>query len=292
MFHLKRSVNVVKTGLKLNDNMPELPEVETVVRTLENLIKGRKIVNVNILHSNIISMDDDKFCEIVINQTFRDFKRRGKYILFELDYVTLVSHLRMEGKYFYQSKEDEIGKHTHVIFDLDNGMQLRYDDVRKFGRMELIELQPDYRVFKKLGPEPFDDVFNLQYIKKYISKSNKNLKIMLLDQSFVAGIGNIYADEICFRSKLLPQTLLSHISDEKWKIIIEETRNVLNEAILNGGSTIRSYTSSLGVNGLFQLKIDVYGRANEKCHRCDEKIVKIKLNQRGTHYCPNCQKLK
>ena len=279
-------------GLKLNDNMPELPEVETVVRTLENLIKDRKIIKVNILYSNIVNMDDQKFIDILTNQSFKNFKRRGKYLLFELDYITLVTHLRMEGKFFYQSSDDVIGKHTHVIFDLDNGMQLRYDDVRKFGRMELMELDTDYKVFKKLGPEPLGNDFNLAYIKNFIKKSNKNLKITLLDQSFTSGIGNIYADEICFRSKLLPMTLVSDISDEKWLLIIESTKQVLEQAILNGGSTIRSYTSSLGVTGLFQLKIDVYGRANQKCHNCDDTIVKIKLNQRGTHYCPSCQKLK
>ena len=167
---------------------------------------------------------------------------------------------------------------------------MRYDDARRFGRTELIEKSEDYRDFHGLGPEPFSDEFNALYAWNKSRTMKRSLKMTLLDQSFVAGIGNIYADEICFRSKLRPETLVSKISKKRWQLIVENSRSVLNEAIAHGGSTIRSYTSSLGVTGLFQLQIDVYGREGEPCHVCGSTIKKVRHGQRGTHFCPVCQR--
>ena len=178
--------------------MPELPEVQTVLDTLALRIKDRAITDIRILYKPIVSCSEKRFKQSLIGQHFRTFKRRGKYLLFEMDDLTLVSHLRMEGKYFILDGDAPIGKHDHVIFDLDDGKQLRYNDVRKFGRMELIEKDGDYENFKDLGPEPFSDSFDREYCKEYLKNKKMPIKSVLLDQSFVAGIGNIYADEILF----------------------------------------------------------------------------------------------
>ena len=176
--------------------MPELPEVQTVLDTLRYQIKDCKITDINVIYKPIVNCDLKEFNKL-IGKHFRDFRRRGKYLLFIMDDVVLVSHLRMEGKYYLMDPEEPLSRHMHVIFSLDNGKQLRYNDVRKFGRMELYPLDYDFNHFKNLGPEPFDDSFNHEYVKQYFSRMKKPLKEVLLDQSFVAGCGNIYADEVC-----------------------------------------------------------------------------------------------
>lgn len=268
--------------------MPELPEVETVLRTLEKQIKDLKIIDINILYKPIINENITKFKKTLIGQHFRKFIRRGKYLLFEMDDIVLVSHLRMEGKYFIKNSNEQIEKHTHVIFKLNNKKDLRYNDVRKFGRFELLEKKDNYDVFKNLGPEPFSNEFSFKYVKNYFNKLKKPLKEVLLDQSFVSGIGNIYADEICFSIKVKPTTLCYKIKDDTIKDLIKNTRIILKKAIKAGGTTIRSYTSSLGVTGRFQLKLNVHTMSN--CKKCGSKIKKIRVGGRGTYYCPKCQK--
>lgn len=268
--------------------MPELPEVETVVRTLEHQIKNRRIEKIDIRYSKIVDYDLDKFCDLLIGQHFRNFKRRGKYLLFEMDDFTLVSHLRMEGKYFIMDDDAPFSKHDHIIFYLDNNKQLRYNDVRKFGRMEIIDKDDDYKVFKDLGPEPFSNDFNVEYCKNKLKNCNKPIKTVLLDQSFVAGVGNIYADEILFKINIHPETKANKLKKKDIENLIEQTRFILNNAIKAGGTTIRSYTSSLGVTGRFQLSLNVH--TMKKCPTCDSDIIKTVVGTRGTYYCKKCQK--
>lgn len=268
--------------------MPELPEVQTVLDTLEKQIKNRKIVKVKVLYKPIVELNDRTFSRRLVGQHFRNFKRRGKYLLFEMDDITLVSHLRMEGKYFILDDKIALNKHDHVIFYLDNGKQLRYNDVRKFGRMELIDKENDYRVFKNLGPEPFSKEFNIKYCKEYLKDKRVPFKTVILDQSFVAGVGNIYADEIIYAMGINPNKLACKLTDDNIKDLISNTRRILKRAIKAGGTTIRSYTSSLGVTGRFQLKLSVH--TMDKCKKCGSKIKKIVVGGRGTYYCPKCQK--
>ena len=267
--------------------MPELPEVQTVLDTLELKIKNKKIDDIKILYKPIVEEKESVFKKKLIGQHFRNFKRRGKYLLFEMDDITLVSHLRMEGKYFILDDKTPLSKHDHVIFYLSDDHQLRYNDVRKFGRMELIE-KGDYKVFKQLGPEPFSSDFNLEYCKSYLKNKKLPIKQVLLDQSFVAGIGNIYADEILFAIKVNPKRSADKLKDEEIKDLIKQTRAILNRAIKAGGTTIRSYTSSLGVTGRFQLKLKVHTKT--QCPKCKGEIKKIVVGGRGTYYCPRCQK--
>lgn len=268
--------------------MPELPEVQTVLDTLKLRIKDSKIKDIKILYKPIIDMPVATFKKKLIGQSFRDFKRRGKYLLFEMDDITLVSHLRMEGKYYIKEHSEPIEKHTHVVFVLNDGYDLRYNDVRKFGRMKLINKDDTYDDFNNLGPEPFSKNFNIKYVKDYLAKSNKPIKEVLLDQSFVAGIGNIYADEICFMMGVLPTRLAKELNDDEIKLLISETRKILKKAIKAGGTTIRSYTSSLGVTGRFQVNLNVHTK--DKCKKCSSPIMKIRVGGRGTYYCPCCQK--
>ncbi|MFV0380192.1 MAG: DNA-formamidopyrimidine glycosylase [Anaerorhabdus sp.] len=270
--------------------MPELPEVETVVRTLEVQIKNEKIKNIEVLWDNIIVGSVSEFKEKLTNQHFREFKRRGKYLVFKLDDIYLISHLRMEGKFFLKEKNDPINKHEHVVFEFYSGKQLRYHDTRKFGKMEIIEGEIDFDNFKNLGPEPWSDKFNLEYCKKELKKRKQPIKQVLLDQSFVAGVGNIYADEICFKIKTHPAKKCYLLSDDVIVNLIKATREILERAISLGGTTIRSYTSSLGVTGRFQLEVCVHQRENECCPVCNSKIIKTKVATRGTYYCPKCQK--
>ena len=273
--------------------MPELPEVETVKESLKCRLVGRKIKNVNILWDNIIAYPSkEEFIKDINDKIIIDIKRRGKFLLFDLDDYYLLSHLRMEGKYFFKNHEDEINKHEHVIFDLDNDEELRYMDTRKFGKMYLIKKEDIDKIgpLKDLGLEPWDDNLNSEYLINKYKNKRLPIKTVLLDQSIIVGIGNIYADEILFLSKINPLKKCNLLNKEECKKIIKYTREVLENAIKMGGSTIRTYSSVDGVHGLFQNELLVHGKDKGACPDCNNKIEKIRIGGRGTYYCPKCQK--
>ena len=271
--------------------MPELPEVETVVRTLEQQINDCIITEVEVVYSPIIAnVSTREFCERLLGQKFEKFDRRGKYLIFELTDEVLVCHLRMEGKFYVESTTGIKDKHTHVLLSLSNGKILMYHDVRKFGRMYLYKRGEDLTVLDSLGLEPWDKELTVDYLKKKTAKLKQPLKQVLLDQHIIAGVGNIYANEICFALKKLPDTDFSKLSNRQLSELIEHTKDILAKAIKQGGTTIRSYTSSLGVSGLFQQDLMVHARENEPCKICGTKIIKTMLKGRGTYYCPRCQK--
>ena len=269
--------------------MPELPEVETVLRTLEHRIKGQRINDVNIYWNNIIIGDPDTFKKQLIGQHFNKFIRRGKYLLFELDDIVLVSHLRMEGKYYIKQHNVDLEKHEHVVFILDD-YDLKYHDTRKFGKMEIIYKQDNYDLFKNLGVEPLSNKLNYDYCKNYLKNSKKVIKAELLNQKFIAGIGNIYADEILFRIKVLPDRMANTLNKQEINDLVYYTKHILEGAIKAGGTTIKSYTSSLGVSGLFQLELKVHTKKGQPCLNCSTIIKKKVVCKRGTYYCENCQK--
>ena len=274
--------------------MPELPEVETVKETLKRLVIGKKIIGVTVNYSNIIEYPNVQlFKKEIINQTINDIKRRGKWLLFDLDNYYLLSHLRMEGRYFYKNKNDEHLKHEHVIFNFSDETELRYLDSRKFGKMHLLEKKDAYnqKPLNELGLEPWDDNLTISYLKEKYKNKKLPIKTVILDQSIIVGIGNIYADEILFLSNINPLKKASLLNDAELLNIIKYTKEILEKAILNGGTTIRSYESSEGVHGKFQQNLLVHNRENKDCPNCKNKIIKIKVGGRGTYYCPNCQKL-
>ncbi len=272
--------------------MPELPEVETVRNVLKKKLIGKRINRVEVLYKNIIETDYNDFIKNIINESFIDIKRQGKYLIFELDHYYLVSHLRMEGKYFIKPLNDKIEKHEHVIFYFDD-FTLRYHDTRKFGRMDLVDKDKLYTdtSLSHLGIDANSSDLTIEYLKDKLNK-NKPIKTLLLDQDIIAGIGNIYADEILFASKIHPETHGNKLKKEDIENIIINSKKILDKAIVEGGTTIRSYTSSLGVTGNYQNYLSVHQREGEECPICKSKIIKTVVGGRGTYYCPKCQRLK
>jgi len=269
--------------------MPELPEVETVKNTLKKQVLNKKIKLAKIYWDNIIAFPEvEEFKEKIKNQQINDILRRGKWLMFKLDDYFLLSHLRMEGKYFIRKKGDEKNKHEHIFLTFTDNTELRYHDTRKFGKMYLIEKQKVYDVkpLNELGLEPWDNKLTEKYLKNKLTK--KPIKTELLDQSVITGIGNIYADEILFLSKINPETPANTLTNKNLKDIIKYTKEVLEKAINLGGTTIKSYTSAEGVHGMFQTELLVHTK--KTCPKCNTKIEKIKVGGRGTYYCPKCQK--
>lgn len=280
--------------------MPELPEVDVVAQGLNKTVKNLTIKKIQVFWSNMINTDQtiNNWIDTLIGETIETVRRRGKYILFELTNWLLISHLRMEGKYFYFTQgEVDSGmatkaKHTHVIFHFIDGSQLHYHDVRKFGRFECIEKQAEKQFFedKHLGPEPLSKTFTLENFSDALRKSNQKIKPYLLSQKPVAGLGNIYVDEALFQGKIHPSRLAHRLTKTETAHLYEAIRDILRRAVVAGGSTIRTYKNTLGETGTFQTQLQVYGKQGEPCPRCQTPINKIQLGQRGTHFCPQCQK--
>lgn len=273
--------------------MPELPEVETVKETLKLKLIGKKIKDVKVYYDDIIAYPEVKeFSKQIKNLPIKDIKRRGKWLMFDLDKYYLLSHLRMEGKYFFKNKEDKLDNHEHVVFTLDDDEELRYRDTRKFGKMYLIKKEDINSIgpIKDLGLEPWDNNLNINYLKDKYKNKRLPIKTVLLDQSIIVGIGNIYADEILFLSKLNPLIKCCDLKDNDLNNIIKYTKKVLEKAIKLGGTTIRTYTSVDGVHGRFQNELLIHGKDKDVCPNCGQPIEKIRVGGRGTYYCINCQK--
>ena len=272
--------------------MPEIAEVETVRNTLKRMILGKKIVNVKVYYEKMIDNDIDYFCDNLKGEHINDILRRGKWLIFELDNFYLLSHLRMEGKYFVKDKDEIKDKHEHVIFTFSDNVTLRYHDTRKFGRMKLVSKDKITEVeeLNKQGIEPLDKKLNKEYVYDKIHAKNIAIKTVLLDQTIISGLGNIYADEVLFAAGINPLRKASSISKKEVDKIVVACNKIIMEAIKCGGTTIRSYTSSLGVTGRFQQYLMVHKRENEKCYKCGSIIKKVKVNGRSTYFCPKCQK--
>jgi DNA-(apurinic or apyrimidinic site) lyase (EC 4.2.99.18)/Formamidopyrimidine-DNA glycosylase (EC 3.2.2.23) len=276
--------------------MPELPEVETVRRTLEQRVIGKRIAAVEVRWPKMVKKPQDAslFSQLMAGQQIHSVRRRGKYLLFILDDWTLLSHLRMEGKYGVYQKGDPVEAHTHIIFSFDDGTELRYRDVRKFGTLHLLRRGEEEAgpPLSELGPEPFSPEFNGVYLLQKLKNTSRSIKAALLDQRIVAGLGNIYVDEALFRAGIHPARPACSLSREEAEILQREIVATLAEAVEMGGSTVRSYVNAGGTIGLFQLELNVYAREGEPCKRCGTPIEKIRVAGRGTHFCPNCQKKK
>lgn len=273
--------------------MPEKPEVITVANNLKKLIVGKKIIDCNIYWDNIISFPvSDEFRKQIIGQKIEAINTRGKWIIISLSSDALLVHLRMEGKFMFRKKGDTIGKHEHVEFVLDDDISFRFHDVRKFGKMYLINKDEvnDVKPLNELGYEYYDDELTKEYLYEVFQNKRLPIKTVLLDQSIIAGIGNIYDDEILFMSEINPLRKACDITIDECEKIINNTKIVLEKAIKLGGTTIKSFTSSEGVHGLFQNELLVHGKVGEKCSKCSNDIIKIKVGGRGTYYCEKCQK--
>ena len=270
--------------------MPELPEVETVKEVLKKELLNQKILDVIVNYPKMIEqISVEDFIKNLKNQVIIDIKRRGKWLLFELNDYFLLSHLRMEGKYYIKNFDDEVTRHQHVIFKFKD-FELRYNDTRKFGRMYLLDKNNIYNTkpLNELGYEPWDENLTESYLKKKFSKKNISIKTALLDQTIISGIGNIYDDEILFLSHIHPKTKSNALSKRQLRTIIDMTRLVLQKAIEQGGTTIRSFEASEGVHGRFQHELSIHGK--NECPICHNPVMKEFIGGRGTYYCKHCQK--
>jgi len=274
--------------------MPELPEVETVRRTLNALIKGKQIEHVTVRLARIIQRPDDiqAFAHMLAGHSIIEVQRRGKFLRLILDGLVLVSHLRMEGRYGLYSSKDPLDKHTHVVFHFTDGSELRYNDVRQFGTMHLFQQGEDLllKPLNKLGQEPLDPSFTLDRFKEIVAGKNTKIKSLLLNQEYVVGIGNIYVDESLHQAGIHPEDSAKSLSAEQLDKLYHAIVDTLTEAVNAGGSSIKSYVNGQGESGTYQQQLLIYGRKDEPCSSCGTIIEKTVVGGRGTHFCPNCQR--
>ncbi len=270
--------------------MPELPEVETVARSLingqadEEGILHRQIVKAEVDWAKSVAIPSAKiFKKQIINQKVVGVGRRAKYIHIQLSQDALLVHLRMSGDLLLGRKNKNLGKYSRLRIYFENGQILSFNDARKFGRVWLVN--DPQEIFAKLGPEPLGDELSPSDFFNNVQKRKRQLKPLLLDQSFIAGIGNIYADEALFRAKLHPLSSAHGLTRRQSNKLLSSIRYVLNEGIRRNGASI----DWVYRGGEFQNDFKVYQRTGEKCLRCGEEIERIVVGQRGTHFCPNCQ---
>lgn len=271
--------------------MPELPEVETIVRALRDggrgadSVLGKRIINADVFWDRSIqSPSAGKFIQQIKDNDIEDISRRGKYIQIRLSKSYLFFHLRMSGDIVIEEGRTPIHKHVRVKLDLDDGRKISFYNPRKFGRVWLVD--DPHKVIGKLGIEPFDSSLNKQTLHKMLGSKKRQLKPLLMDQSFIAGLGNIYTDEALHMSKLHPLTISDQVSLKKSGDLLNSIREVLKTGIKNNGASF----DWMYKGGEFQNQFRVFHRKNKDCPVCSTKIVKMVVGQRGTHICPKCQK--
>ena len=289
--------------------MPELPEVEVVKRSLANKLQNLIIKKVKIKDDRLrYSVEKNKIRKI-IGLRIKKIERRSKFLLFFLNKnIVMLSHFGMTGKFFYINKKNikfktsfyyninntKDKKHDHVVFFFDKGRKLIYNDVRKFGFIKFLEKKnyKDNFHLRNLGPEPLGKKFKKSYFMKNIKGKNRMIKDLLMDQQFVSGIGNIYANEILFSSRVKPTRKVNNLKEFEIKNIIKFSKKILKNSIKLGGSSIKDFYSSNGKKGSFQQYFGVYGKKGESCSNssCNYKIAKSIISNRATFFCSNCQK--
>ena len=273
--------------------MPELPEVETVVRDLRPHLVGRRLASVRRgSRQSLRKPWRSSWNAEIAGRLVQSVSRRGKWIFIELDSrAVLVVHLGMTGQLTLVSCADPIADHTHLIFTLKDGpVELRFRDIRRFGSAVLFPSPSDVEVFfvqAKLGPEPFD--LPVQYWREQLHGSKRCIKAVLLDQTVAAGVGNIYADESLFAARLHPSRRACDLSDAECDRLRKSVASVLRRAIERRGSSIRNYVGGSGLQGKYQNEFRAYGRTGEACPRCGHAIACLRLAGRSSHYCPICQ---
>jgi formamidopyrimidine-DNA glycosylase len=286
--------------------MPELPEVETIRRDLSAKIIDKKIKNICIGKKRIVKNSSQKFIKTLTGNKFIKIDRMGKLLIIGLqdNKQYLLVHLKMTGQliYCYKGKYvagghslPKIGdslpnKYSHVIFSFADGSRLFFNDLRQFGYLEIVDAKKLKKVKSKFGIEPLTNNFKLENFKVILKKRTAPIKAVLLNQQLVAGIGNIYADEILFAAKILPTRPANSLRDNEIKNIYLAAEKIIKTAIKYRGTTFNDYVDAQGNVGSFVKHLKVYGRAGKKCLRCGGIIKKIKLGGRGTHFCSECQK--
>ena len=274
--------------------MPELPEVETVKLSLAPALTGRTISKVQLIKPVVVAHPGaDDFVQHLTGRQITGINRRGKYVLIELnDGSALVIHLRMTGRLYMAAADDEPPKHTHVIFYLDDGSRCFFNDGRRFGRLWLLAKDEEDTVtgMAKLGPEPFDAAFNAEYLQNKLGKRKVVIKQGLLDQTILAGLGNIYVDETLFRAGISPLRPAGEVTAEEWQKLASVIPSLLKEAIEHRGTSFRDYRDGFGRKGDFLSRLKVYQRKGEPCFNCKTPLERTVVAGRSSFYCLKCQK--
>ena len=286
--------------------MPELPEIEIVKRSLSKMINKSKIIDVKINNRNLRYKISYLFCQNLIGEKILRISRRSKYLIFHFKKKLLLAHFGMSGKILLIRGSDNavfktsfyydfniLQKHNHIYFKLNNGLVLIYNDVRRFGFFKLYNnIKLNEIIFlKKLGIEPFSKKFNTKYFEKFIFNKKKNVKNLLMDQTFISGLGNIYVNEVLFMSKIHPLRTCDNLNKIEIKNLILNIKKILKFAISRGGSSIKDFQNITGKSGNFQQFFHVYGQEKKKCSRisCKGTIKKIQISNRSSFYCSKCQ---
>lgn len=278
--------------------MPELPEVETIARELRPLVVGRTIVDASFDWPNQVKHPPpDEFVPAVRGREILSVDRRAKWIVAPLgpareggEPAVLAIQVKMTGQLDVVSPETPRDKHVHVVFSLDNGKELRLRDTRKFGRVAVYAIDAANAVLGELGPEPLDEEFTLADFRRLLRRRKGRLKTLLMNQEFLAGVGNIYADEALWRARLHPLRSPQGIRPDQERLLYSSLRDVLNEAIDRRGSSVDSYRAPEGA-GNMQRFLNVYGRTGKPCPRCGRPTKRIVIGARSTHFCSWCQRL-
>ena len=274
--------------------MPELPEVEVITRGLTPHVMGQTFLSLSFSNKKLrVTLPKTEARALLQGATVIGVARRAKYITISMDNgALLVIHLGMTGNLGIFPKGSKRAKHDHVRFLMDNGMELRYNDTRRFGSIRVFATmgREQEEFFKNMGPEPFSDDFSGEYLSQRAHGKSKPIKNFLMDSHIVVGIGNIYANEILFAAGVNPTRAVDEISLSNWQRIITKTQKILTQAIAAGGSTISDFVNSSGEKGYFQLSLQVYGRKGENCPKCDAPIIKTNMAGRATFFCSKCQK--
>ena len=268
--------------------MPELPEVETIARGLRATVVGRTVAQVDVRRADVVRCGSAEAVRALSGRAITAVDRRGKLLLIHIDRTRLAVHLGMSGRVCLHDPGEPTADHTHVILHLDDGRQIRHRDPRRFGFVAVARGGQRLACLEHLGPEPFD--IDDPALRRILRAHDRQIKPMLLDQRVVAGIGNIYADEILFRSRVHPLTRSRSLGRRRAARLLQAMHETLLLAIDERGTSIRDYVTWAGRPGGMQRRLAVYGRAGQPCVRCGRAIRRVLVAQRGTHYCPKCQR--
>lgn len=270
--------------------MPELPEVETTLRGIRPHVEGRTVARVTVRDKRLRWPVTDGLAEIVSGKKVQRIYRRAKYLLFQFECGHLLMHLGMSGSLRLVESQVMPAKHDHVDIVLDNGLILRFTDPRRFGAVLWLQGDPlEHALLSHLGPEPFDEAFSGEYLFQRSRNRRVPVKTLLMDNRVVVGVGNIYANESLFLSGIRPDRAAGRISRKRYNLLAGEVVKVLASAIEQGGTTLKDFVGSDGKPGYFSQQLNVYGRGGKACVRCQKPLKEIRLGQRSTVYCANCQ---
>jgi formamidopyrimidine-DNA glycosylase len=277
----------------MEQQMPELPEIETIKRGLQKNITGKRVVHIDVRDSRLRwPVETGKLATAVLNKEILKITRRAKYLLVELEgNQILIMHLGMSGSILLLGQNRTLDKHDHVVFYFDDRSEMRFRDPRRFGMIDTCpasELASHPRL-KNLGFEPLSETLSGEILHQQASHSKKPIKNTLMDASFIVGVGNIYANEALFAAGIHPLTSSNRLQASDWQRLLAKIQHVLESAIAKGGTTLNDFVNSTGDPGYFQLSLAVYGREAERCVRCGTEVRKIVLVGRSTFFCPDCQ---